>query len=222
MSFGSTLIVSTSEPSHIAQLKSGGTFETLPVILSSTRPSNQAPAYQPPSDDEKKRRVQCIQSNLLPSPQPQSSQPSHERVSPTPIRSHLYDAPPLQRHEYSSTDIYEEVIARIGPPSGTTATIIQQPPPNDPPGLMEDISSSSDNDDHPPTYDTYPPQDPFMHSRTDSSVNPSTVSEPDHHTTLISIPIAYLADKVDQFASNLKQDAQIRSTMSFDIVSCFS
>ena len=53
-----------------------------------------------------------------------------------------------------------------------------------------------------------------MHSRTDSSVNPSNVSEPDHHTTMISIPIAYPADKVDHFASNLKQDAQIRSTMS--------
>ena len=57
-------IYSTSEPPHIAHVKSGGTFETLPVILSSTRPSNQAPVYQPPSDNEKKR----IQSNLLPSP----------------------------------------------------------------------------------------------------------------------------------------------------------
>ena len=79
---------------------------------------------------------------------------------------------------------------------------------------MDNISSSSDDDEHPSTYSIDPPQDPFMHSRTDSSVNPSNFIEPDHHTTLISIPIANPADKVDQFASNIKQDAQIRSTMS--------
>ena len=205
---------STSIPSHIAHLQSGGTFETLPVVPSSTRPLNQVPLNQVPalSDDEKKRRVQRIQSSLLPSPQPRSIQPRHN------WRGHQHEHPSLSLvHSYSSRspDDYERVIARMRPLPDTTTTIPQRPPPDDPPDLMEDISSSDYDEPPPLSYSgTDPPRDSFMHSRTDSSVNPSHVSQPDHHTTQISIPIAYPADKVDQFASNLKQDAQIRSTMS--------
>ena len=210
---------STSIPSHIAHLQSGGTFETLPVVPSSTRPLNQVPAL---SDDEKKRRVQRIQSNLLPSPQPQSIQPRlvwqgqshprlqgdsrHERSAPIRVLSRL------QSHEYFSQDIIDAKMGLLSP--STTSTTPRPPPPDDPPALMEDITSSSDDDDHPSYSGTDPPRDSFMPYRADSSVNPSNVSEPANHTTQISIAIAYPADKVEQFASNLKQDAQIRSTMS--------
>jgi hypothetical protein len=156
-------VYSTSDPAHIAHLKSGGTFESLPAATIRTSTPVPPPAYQPPpihrtlTDDEKKRRVQ---RNLLPSPQRVLGEP---RYSSFATRDQVY----LQQLEYTSQDRRDEAIRAMG------LTMISNPPTDDPPELMSD-NSDDEEYNRPLTYD----EDPIHSNGHDVTLVPAPVPNP--------------------------------------------